>query len=198
MSMTMEPLPWALALIAGAAIAVACGLRAFLPLLVYGLGARFLGLPLAPKVGWLASDPALIALGVATVLEILADKVPAVDHAMDVAATFVRPAAAVVASLGLMSHWPAPWGQLAAIAFGGAALMVHAAKAKTRLGSSLLTLGVANPFISFAEDLVTTGLIVLAFLAPIIAGVLVVLLVIAIVRAGRWWRRRRAASVGPA
>jgi hypothetical protein len=196
--MTTEPLPWVLALIAGAAIAVACGLRAFLPLLVLGLGARFFGLPLAHSVQWLASDPALIALGVATVIEVLADKIPAVDHVMDVAATFVRPAAAVVASLGLLSHWPAPWGQLAAIAFGGAALMVHAAKAKTRLGSSLLTLGLANPWISFVEDVVTTGLVVLAFLAPIVAGVLVILLAIAILRAGRWWRRRGAASAGRA
>ena len=47
---------------------------------------------------WLAHDFALVALGVATVVEIAADKIPVVDHVLDVLGLAVRPAAAWLAS----------------------------------------------------------------------------------------------------
>jgi len=186
MSLPAEPLALALALLAGVAIAAACGLRAFLPLLVLGLAARFAGIELAPAARWLASDAALIGLATATVLEILADKIPVVDHALDAVATVIRPAAAALASYGLLVHWPAPWAQILALLLGGTALMLHAAKAKTRLASSLVTVGLANPWISLAEDVITVALVVAAFLAPLLAGLLLVLLGAALVRS---WRR---------
>ena len=85
--MNLEPLSLrdlVFAAAAGTAIAAACGLRAFLPLLALGLAARFGMFHLRPGAEWMASDPALWALGIATVLEIASDKVPVVSVSVPV------------------------------------------------------------------------------------------------------------------
>ena len=70
---------------AGLAIALAAcaGLRAWLPLLLAGLLARFDLLQLGPTFGFLSDARTLAVLALATVLEIAGDKVPALDHALD-------------------------------------------------------------------------------------------------------------------
>src|SRR5262245_9619943 len=184
-----------LALLAGVGLAAAAGLRAFLPLLVLGLASRFAGLELQPQLRWLASDPALIGLGTATVLEIAADKVPIVDHVLDVLATFVRPAAAALASYGVLVQFPTPWAQIMAIVLGAGAFAIHAAKAKLRLGSTALSAGTANPWLSLVEDGLSILFLVVALLAPLLVIVLIVLLVTAV---GRRLGRRRQDLARPA
>lgn len=183
----MQPIPLLIALCAGLAVAAAAGLRAFLPLLAVGLAARFGGLPLEPGMRWLGSDPALIALGTAAVLEIAGDKIPIVDHALDAVATVVRPLAAALASYGLLAHWPTPWAQILALLLSGTALAVHALKAKTRIGSTLLTAGFANPWLSIAEDVSAVALLALALVVPVLAAILVIGLFVML---GRLARRR--------
>src|SRR5437867_13429588 len=100
----MNPSFW-LALATGVGIAAACGLRAFLPLLVVGLAARLGVIELKPGLEWLTGDLVLVSLGVATTLEILADKVPALDHALDLVATFIRPLAAWLGAYAVLIHW---------------------------------------------------------------------------------------------
>jgi len=180
-----------LAAASGVAIAAACGLRAFLPLLALGLAARLHLFTLRPGAEWLARDPALIALGLATVLEIAADKVPVLDHALDVIGTVLRPAAAWLGAFAVLSGWGTPWAQLAALVLGAGALAVHGVKAKTRLGSTVVTAGHANPLLSALEDIGAVTLVALAILVPLLAGVLA-LAVIAIVRR---WRARRASAI---
>ncbi|HKA24142.1 MAG TPA: DUF4126 domain-containing protein [Candidatus Eisenbacteria bacterium] len=177
-----------LALAAGVGISAACGLRAFLPLLCLGIAGRFAGLPLEHHVQWLTSNVALIALGAATVIELVGDKIPVVDHALDVMGTVIRPAAGWLGAYALLVHWPAPWGAIVALILGGGALALHALRAKLRLGSTFLTAGAANPFISLGEDIMTIVLAGLAILAPLIVLILVLLWVAALVR----WRRRTA------
>ncbi len=174
-----------LALLAGIAIAAATGLRAFLPLLALGLGARFFGLDLHPGLHWLTGDFALIALGTAAVLEIAGDKIPAVDHALDVVATFVRPLTATIAAYGVLVHWPTPWAQVVAVLLGGSALALHAVKAKTRIGSSLVSLGLANPLLSVAEDALSVGLLLIAFFAPILVALMLLLAIVLFARRRR-------------
>lgn len=192
--MTMDPLSLALALFAGIAMAAASGLRAFLPLLALGIGARFFGLELAPGLRWLTSDVALATLGAATVIEIAGDKLPVVDHALDVVATFVRPVAAGLAAYGMLVHWPAPWGQIIAVALGATALGVHAVKAKTRVGSTVVSMGFANPALSVLEDLLAGVLLVVAFVAPFLVALCIVL---ACVTLARRHRERAAATPRP-
>ena len=172
----------ALALASGIGIAAASGLRAFLPLFAVGVAARLGWIPLHHGSEWLASDPALWALGCATVLEIAGDKIPVVDHALDAIGTVLRPVAAFLGGYAVLRGWGEPWAQIASIALGAGAIAIHAAKAKTRLGSTAVSLGHANPILSVLEDLTSVGLLLVAILAPLAVLVLVVLLVWLMVR----------------
>ena len=75
------------------ALAASAGLRAWLPLLLAGGLARAGVLDLGDSFSFLASNKALVLFGVATIVELVGDKVPAVDHALDVIGTPLRPAA---------------------------------------------------------------------------------------------------------
>lgn len=179
-----------LGLASGIALAAACGLRAFLPLLAIGLAARIGFLRPNPGLEWIATAPALWALGTATVLELAADKVPWLDHALDVLGTVVRPVAGWIAAYAVLGGWPAPWPPLLALLLGTGALAVHGAKAHARLGSTAMTLGFANPLLSIAEDAATTVLVVGAIVVPLLAVALGALLVVVVTR-----RRRRTRLV---
>src|SRR5512134_2229735 len=101
--MGVDPTPIA-AVLAGIGLAACAGLRAFLPLFAAGMAARFLHWELAPSVDWLSNDAILIATGVATVLEILADKIPFVDNVLDAIQTVAAPVAGVLASVSAFFH----------------------------------------------------------------------------------------------
>lgn len=170
---------------AGIAIAAACGLRAFLPLLALGLGVHFEWLQVAPGGAWIGSTPALITLLWATVIELTADKVSAVDHALDLIATGLRPLAAGLAAWCTFVGVHPAIAVAAALIMGTGAMGVHVAKAKVRLGSSMLTFGTANPVLSFFEDALAIGLSAMAVLAPLAALAGVGLMAWALLRAFR-------------
>ena len=71
----------------GIALSAACGFRVFVPLFVLGIAGRVGHVPLAGDFHWITSTVALIALGTATVVEIVAYYVPWLDHALDTIAT---------------------------------------------------------------------------------------------------------------
>jgi hypothetical protein len=177
-----------LALASGIAVAAACGLRAFLPLLLLGAAARLGWIELRAGMDWLSTDLALLALAVATILEVAADKIPVVDHALDAVATVLRPAAAWLGAFAVLQAWPTPWAQIAAIVLGTTAFAVHVAKAKLRLGSTAVSLGTANPIVSLVEDVVAFVTLVVGVLAPVLAVVVIILVVVAL-------GRRRPAAV---
>ena len=192
--MTAEPqtiLDIVLAAAAGTAIAAACGLRAFLPLLILGIGVRTGFVQLAPAGQWIATTPVLITLAWATVIELAADKVPALDHALDAVSTVIRPLAAAAAAWCAFTGLHPALTVAAALVLGGGAFGVHIAKAKLRIGTSLLTFGTLNGFVSLVEDAFALGLAAMAILAPIAAFIAVVLFATLILRVAR-----RAAS-GP-
>lgn len=176
MSVTLDPrttMELVLAAMAGISIAAACGLRAFLPLLALAGGARIGLVQLSPTMAWLSGDAVILALTTATIIELLADKIPALDHVLDTVSTIIRPlAAAFAAWVGIAGLHPM-LGMSAALVMGAGALGVHALKAKTRVGSSALTLGTANPVLSFIEDAITVTISAVALLAPILGAILV-------------------------
>lgn len=180
-----------LAAFTGIALAACAGLRVFLPLFAAGAAARFFDWPLASSMEWLSGDMALVTFGVASVVEIVADKVPALDHLLDGAQTFLAPAAGAIVAVSSLSDLPAS----TALALGvitGAPIAggVHLLAATTRLGSSALTLGAGNPVLSVLEDAMAGIGVVLAFVLPIVVVSGVLLLALGI----RRWRRSRAAS----
>lgn len=183
-----------LALASGVGIAAASGLRAFLPLFVLGIVARLGWIELHSGTAWLSGTPALLALGVATLLEILGDKIPAVDHALDLVSTVSRPFAAWLGAYAVMANWPAPWASIVTLVLGGGALGFHLLKAKVRLGSTLTTMGHGNPLLSILEDATVFALLILALLAPLLVILLVGLLTWALLRARKMRRLSRAPS----
>lgn len=190
---TVSPPQLAFAAVAGVCIAAACGLRAFLPLLALALGSRFGAVHLSAQSAWMGSDVALWTLGIAAVVELAADKIPVVDHALDVLATFVRPAAAAIAGWATFGNVNPALAAIAALILGAGALGIHAAKAKLRLGSTALTLGHANPVLSAGEDLAAGVVSVMAILVPFVALVFIVIGATLFVRS-----RRRPPEDAPA
>jgi hypothetical protein len=165
----------ALALAIG--LAACAGLRAWLPLLLTGGLVRLGMIEVGPSFSFIATNRALILFGVASVIEIVADKVPAIDHALDALGTVLRPVAATVLAASVFGSFADP---VTAVALGAAvgaptALVPHAGKAVLRAASSAFTGGLANPVISVLEDLIALTLFVLAVLVPVLAGGLVLL-----------------------
>ena len=82
-----------LEILTGTGLAAAAGLNAYIPLLLLGLGARFLDFIVLPAGWtWLENEWVLGILGVLLVIEFFADKIPAVDSVNDLLQTVVRPA----------------------------------------------------------------------------------------------------------
>jgi hypothetical protein len=188
-----------LSLMTGIGLAAACGFRVFVPMLVASLAARSGHLTLATGFEWIASDLALVAFLVATLLEVIAYFTPWLDNALDAVAS----PAAVVAGTLLVSAVVAgdfspylKWS-LAVIAGGASAAVTQAATVKTRLLSLGATGGMANPVVSGAELIGSTSISLLSMLVPMVAC-FVVLAALAVVVCGmvRKQQRRRAGSHG--
>lgn len=138
----------------GIGLAACAGLRAFLPLFVVGLAGRFDVVPLTATFEWLGSTPALVVFGVAVVAEILADKIPVVDHFLDVAQSVVKPIAGTVLAASVLTELtPLQAAVLGLITGGAVSGVIHVTKAKVRLASTATTAGLGNPVISALEDI---------------------------------------------
>lgn len=179
-----------LAALTGIALAACAGLRVFLPLFAAGAAARFFDWPLASSMQWLSGDASLVTFGMASVVEIVADKVPALDHLLDAAQTFLAPAAGAMVAVSSLSDL-SPAAALAGGIITGAPIAggVHLLAATTRLGSSALTLGAGNPVLSVIEDVLASVGVLLAFVIPLVVVIGMLLVALAI----RRWRRSRAA-----
>jgi hypothetical protein len=165
------------------------GLNAYLPLLVVALLARFTDLiTLKPPWDTLESWWVIGALVVLLLIEILVDKIPAVDSINDGIQTFVRPVAGAVlfaASAGVITDAHPVLALICGLLVAGG---VHAVKATARPVVTATTAGVGNPVVSTAEDVLSLVLAVLAILLPILGLLLLILLFAWVVR---HWRRRR-------
>ncbi|MEO8379900.1 MAG: DUF4126 domain-containing protein, partial [Acidobacteriota bacterium] len=181
----MSVLHYVLPILLGLGLSASTGLNTFLPLLLLGAAARFhvAGITLGDKFEWLTSDAAMIALIIACVIELVADKIPAVDHFLDTAGTFVRPVAGALASASVLTGVDPMVAAIVGIIIGGpASLGMHTLKAGTRIASSATTFGCANPILSIVEDILSFSLSVVAIFLPILVPLALALLVFALWR----------------
>ena len=168
-----------LAILLGLGLSASTGLNTFLPLLLLSASARFqiAGVTLGEKFEWLTSDVAIVVLIVATLIELIADKVPAVDHFLDSIGTFVRPVAGSVAVASVLTDVDPVVAAVVGLIIGApTSFGFHALKAGTRVGSTATTFGCANPVISLIEDLISLGLSALSIFAPLFVPVALVVL----------------------
>lgn len=171
------------------------GLNAYIPLLVVALAARFpMSEPLVKlqaPFDLLGSWWAIGLIAVLLVIEIVADKIPAIDSINDGIQTFIRPAAGAILFAGSANVIT----DIHPILSLGAGLLVaggvHATKAAARPVVTVTTAGVGNPVVSTLEDIVAVVVSLLAVVLPIIAAVILLVFLIFIITIVRRWRRRK-------
>jgi hypothetical protein len=157
-------------------LAACAGLRAWLPLFLAGALARLGVIDVGESFRFVASDRALILFGVATLIEIAADKIPAIDHTLDALSTVLRPAAGSLLAAAVISHVTDPLtASVLGIAVGApSALVPHAAKATVRAVSTALTGGLGSPFVSLLEDIAALVLFAFTVVVPLLVALTLV------------------------
>lgn len=192
-------------LLTGLGLATAAGLNAYIPLLALGLLARFTDLVALPQPwAWLENGWVMTIVAVLLVIEVVADKVPALDSVNDMVQTFVRPTAGgIVFGSGTAAQTSAVTdpgafaqsGQWIPVVIGvTVALVVSLTKSTVRPAANVATAGMAAPALSTAEDLTSIALVFLAILVPVLVLVVAVALVWAAVTLIRRRRRARIAA----
>ena len=177
-------------------LAIPAGLNAYIPLLAVAICQRAGWLELREPYSLLGEWWAIALISVLLIVELVADKVPAVDHVNDVIQTVVRPTAggllAVAVSPASSGVHPAVL-VIAGIVIAGS---VHAAKATTRPAVNTTTAGTGAPVVSAIEDVFATIATVVAIALPYLVGI--ALVAVAVLFWWLWSRKRRAASGAPA
>src|SRR5690349_13036997 len=173
-------------------LSTAAGLNAYLPLLTVGLLARYTNLIHLDGPYSLLSHPVvLLVIAVLALLDFIGDKIPAVDHALHAVGLVVAPVAGAILFMAANSSSGSVSPLLAAICGILIAGTTQGARATARPLATVTTAGIANPVISFFEDVVSLVLSVLAVLLPILAFLLVLLFAFLLVMLSRRVLRRR-------
>lgn len=188
-----------LEVLTGTGLAASAGLNAYIPLLTMGLLARYTSvIDLPGGWQWLGNGWVIAILAVLLVVEVVADKVPLVDHVNDVVQTVVRPTAGGLAfgagsssktvtvsdpgSFFSSNEWvPVVTGVL--IALG-----VHLLKSAARPVINATTAGVGAPVASTAEDATSVVMSVVAIILPVLVLAFLLGLVVFLF----WFLRRRS------
>ena len=170
-------------------LSASAGLNAYIPLLVVGVIGHYTDwINLNPPYDWLANPWVLIVVGILLIVEMLADKIPAVNHVNDIIQTGIRPAAGAVifaASANAVTNVHPIIAIICGLLVAGS---VHTVKsAAIRPAVTATTGGTANVPVSIAEDLVATVLSILSIVIPVLVAVFLVLFVATVI----WliWRR---------
>ena len=192
-------------LLTGFGLATAAGLNAYIPLLALGLLSRFTDLVSLPAGwSWLENGWVLAIVTVLLVIEVVADKVPALDSVNDTIQTFVRPTSGgIVFGSGTAAQTAAVTdpaalagsGQWVAVVIGVVtALIVSLTKSAVRPVANIGSAGMAAPVLSTAEDVVSVGLVFSAILVPALVLVALVAVAVVIIQMWRWRRRLKNAA----
>ncbi|WP_115808577.1 DUF4126 domain-containing protein [Winogradskyella pacifica] len=163
-----------LSIFLGIGLSASVGFRVFLPLFALSLAAYFNVWELNESWQWIGSVTAVITLGIATLVEIVAYYIPVVDNLLDsiaiplatVAGTAVM--VSTVADLSPVITWA-----LAIMAGGGTAAAVKSSASATRLGSTVSTAGFGNPIVSTIETGTSVVMSIVSIFLPILAIILV-------------------------
>jgi len=136
----------------------------------------------------LANPWVLIVLGILVIIEMLADKIPAVNHLNDAIQTFVRPAAGAIAFAASANVITDIHPVLALICGLLVAGSVHAVKSvAVRPAVTAATGGAGNVPVSIAEDIFSTVMSILAIVIPIMVAVILIVMIVLFFQ----WRQRR-------
>lgn len=172
-------------------LSASAGLNAYIPLLIIGALAHYKPEWIHLNQPWdtLSNPWIILLLCILVIIEMLADKIPAVNHINDAIQTVIRPAAGAIA-FAASAHVVTDVHPVLALAAGLLiAGTVHVAKAgAVRPMVTATTGGAGNVPVSIAEDVVSTVVSFLAIVLPILVGTLLIVLAAFII----YWFYRRA------
>ena len=178
----------------GITLAAPAGLNAYIPLLALAAAQRVGWVQLREPFDLMGTWWAILLITLLLIIEIFADKVPAVDHVNDLIQSFVRPAAGGFLALSTADAGRIePWLALAAgVLLAGS---VHAVKASARPFINAASGGAGAPIASTVEDAGAVGMSALAIAAPLLGLITVIASIGAAIWGLRRWRRRHPAAV---
>lgn len=171
----------------GLGLSGSAGLNAYLPLLIIGLMVRLDLMEVQEPYDTLASWPVLLVLILLLLIEMTADKIPAVDSLNDGINTLIRPTAGAVLMAASTSSVESTdptaitiFSLLSGSIFAGG---THAVKAAARPAVTVTTGGTGNFIVSFIEDVISFFVSVFAVLLPFI----VIFFAMSMVTIVSWW-----------
>jgi hypothetical protein len=176
-------------------LSTAAGLNAYIPLLVVGLLDRYTNLiNLSAPYDTISNPWVLLAVAVLALIDLVGDKIPAVDHLFHAAGVVIHPVAGAILFMATTGTAGEVSPVLAAICGVLLAGVTHGARATVRPVATATTAGVANPVVSTVEDITSFTISVLAVLVPVLAVVLIVIFAVAVfLLLRRIWPGRRDA-----
>jgi len=170
-------------------LSASAGLNAYLPLLIVGLTARYTDIITLGKPWDILENPwVLLTVGVLLIVEMTADKIPAVDSMNDIIQTVGRPTAGAVlfaANSGVIGDMSPVVACIAGLLVAGT---VHGVKATARPIITGSTMGAGNWAVSLAEDILALIGTILAILLPMLFMMIFVALFMLVVM---WWGRQK-------
>ena len=171
-------------------LSASAGLNAYIPLLVVGVIAHYTNwIKLTPPYNLLANPWILILVSLLLIVEMLVDKLPAVNHINDIIQTVIRPAAGAIV-FAASAHVLTGINPVLALACGLlVAGSVHTVKSVAiRPAVTATTGGAANVPVSLAEDGIATVLSILSIAIPVLVGIILIILIALVI----WWVRQRS------
>ncbi|NJN54099.1 MAG: DUF4126 domain-containing protein [Anaerolineae bacterium] len=176
-------------------LAGASGLNAYIPLLIVAVAAHYpVGDPvltLAEPYNMIGQWWAIVIISILLIIEMLVDKIPAVDSLNDGLQTFIRPAAGAIlfaANANLITDMHPAMALVAGLLVAGG---VHTAKMTARPVVTAATAGTGNWAVSILEDVTAVLVTLLAIFVPLIAALFMLVGGIFVVRFIRRRQQRK-------
>ena len=164
------------------------GWRFYLTIFATGLAMHFNIVPLPENLQMLdvLANPWVLGISaIGAVAEFFADKIAWLDSIWDGLHTLIRPVGGALLALAVVDSADPTWQVIAFLLGGGAAFASHATKASARAAVNTSPEPFSNVVVSTVEDVVTGGLLILAFANPV-AALIVALVLLGLAIWGLW------------
>jgi hypothetical protein len=164
-------------------LSASAGLNAYIPLLMVGVIAHYTDwIKLNAPYDLLANPWVLIVVGVLLIVEMLADKIPAVNHVNDIIQTVIRPAAGAIifaASAHAITNVQPVIAIICGLLVSGSVHVVKAAAVRPAVTAT--TGGAGNVPVSIAEDMIAIVVSMLSIVIPILVAVFLIIFIALII-----------------
>jgi len=173
----------------GIGLSAACGFRVFIPPFLLGLIIRTEWIDIQTDMIWLGSTPALVLMGTAALVEIVAYYIPWLDNALDTLSMPMSILAGITMMAFSMEGYD-PWLQwsLAVIGGGAVASTIQFFTSFLRLILTAMTAGLGNWIQSTVEAVTALLMTLISIAVPIIGMILALIMLMIIFR--RLWKKR--------